>query len=149
MWRDGITDGNECDTCGGCVWGTGVTSLVSQVVAGGASVDDQSIQYDQLCTFKNSGTVGLGYNEASATLNTTIFVDPSFLTVVLTNRGEGTAVGSSLSSLFLTGAGGGGEVETKNLFCFAALLRRGWAGGTQQHQQHVSSALFAVPLHMR
>ena len=76
-------------------------SFCHQVVGAGASFDDTALDYENVCAFKRSGTVGLGYTEDSTTLMGTndtivngtavssyITADPSFLTVTLTNEGE-------------------------------------------------------------
>lgn len=75
----------------------------------GTSFDDSALEFDNLCAFKSSGTVGLGYDEESTTLSgafttdgnstmtndtsnsTTVSymsVDPGLVYVTLTNEGE-------------------------------------------------------------
>lgn len=42
---------------------------IHQIVGAGTSFDDSALDYDNLCAFQSSGTVGLGYDEESTTLS--------------------------------------------------------------------------------
>lgn len=56
----------------------------------GANADDVAVDFDNLCAFRSSGTVGLGYDEDSVMLDSTRYqqVDPDYVTITLTNNGE-------------------------------------------------------------
>lgn len=59
-----------------------------QVVGSSAAAgNDQAVYYDNLCTFQNSGPVGVGYLEESATLSSS-YVNPDLVTAQFTNSGE-------------------------------------------------------------